>query len=76
MCNTLMASTIVRVSKKYQVVIPETIRRESRIRPGDEMMVLSKHGVLQYVRIRPIENTKGIYTQLDARDVRDEHDRT
>ena len=72
----MMASiTTVKVSRKYQVVIPESIRKENGIKPGDEMLALTKHGVLQYVPVRLIKDTKGIYPHLDTHDLRDEHDR-
>jgi AbrB family looped-hinge helix DNA binding protein len=64
----------VKVSKKYQVVIPERIRRDAGIKPGDEMIALSKHGVLQYVRIRPISETKGLDSGVTAEGLRDEED--
>jgi AbrB family looped-hinge helix DNA binding protein len=65
----------VKVSKKYQVVIPEKLRGEANIKPGDRMMVISKHGVLQYVPIRPLEKTKGMVKDLDTKGLRDEPDR-
>ena len=65
----------VKVSKKYQVVIPEKLRREAHIKPGDEMMALAKHGILQYVPIGTISKTKGAFKGLDTKDLRDETDR-
>jgi AbrB family looped-hinge helix DNA binding protein len=65
----------VTVSKKYQVVIPEKLRRDANIRPGDKMIAMAKHGVLQYVRVRSLKETKGMVTGLDLKDLRDESDR-
>lgn len=65
----------VTVSKKYQVVIPERIRREARIKPGDKMAVIVKHSILHYVPIRPIEATKGLVPGLNTKELRDEYDR-
>ena len=65
----------VKVSKKYQVVIPEKLRREANIKPGDEMMALAKHGILQYVPVRSLSKTKGAFRGLNAKDLRDETDR-
>ena len=56
-------------------MIPESIRRQAGIKPGDEMMVLNRHGVLQYIRVRPIRETLGLDAPLDTKDLRDEHDR-
>jgi AbrB family looped-hinge helix DNA binding protein len=65
----------VTVSKKYQVVIPEKLRKDANIRPGDKMIAIAKHGVLQYVRVRSLKETKGMVTGLDLKDLRDESDR-
>ena len=66
----------VTVSKKYQVVIPEKIRKEAGIKPGDKMIAISKHRVLHYVPVRSIKETKGITRGLDTKDLRDESDGT
>ena len=62
----------VKVSRKYQVVIPEKIRQEAGIKPGDRMVAITKHGILQYVPIRPIPKTRGMVPGLDTNDLRDE----
>jgi AbrB family looped-hinge helix DNA binding protein len=64
----------VKVSKKYQVVIPEKIRKEAGIKPGDKMIAISKHRVLHYVPVRAIKDTRGIVLGLDTKDLRDESD--
>jgi len=65
----------VTVSKKYQVVIPEKVRRETGVKPGDRMAVIVKHNIIHYVPMRPIESTKGMVPGLDAKELRDENDR-
>lgn len=65
----------VKVSSKYQVVIPEKLRRDANINPGDRMMVMAKHGVLQYVPVRALKDTKGMIPGLDTGGIRDESDR-
>jgi len=66
----------VKVSKKYQVVIPEKLRQAARIRPGDKMVVIAKHGILQYVPVRSIKETKGMIPGIDTTELRDEEDLT
>ena len=63
------------MSKKYQVVIPEKLRKDANIKPGDKMLAIAKHGVLQYVRVRSLKETKGMLLGLDSKDLRDESDR-
>ena len=65
----------VKVSKKYQVVIPEELRKEAGIKPGDKMVAIAKNGILQYVPVRPVSETKGILKGLTTRNLRDERDR-
>ena len=64
----------VKVSKKYQVVIPEKIRKEAGIKPGDKMIAISKHRILHYIPLKPIKDTKGMTPGLDVKDLRDETD--
>jgi AbrB family looped-hinge helix DNA binding protein len=65
----------VKVSKKYQVVIPEKLREAAGIKPGDKMVAIAKHGILEYVPVRSIKETKGMIKGLKSHDVRDESDR-
>ena len=65
----------VKVSRKYQVVIPEKLRQEANIKPGDKMVAIAKHGILQYVPVRPLSKTKGMISGLDTGELRDETER-
>ena len=65
----------VKVSRKYQVVIPEKLREEAGIHAGDKMVAIVKNGILQYVPVRPLRMTKGMIPGLDTRNLRDEQDR-
>ncbi len=63
---------MVKVSKRYQVPIPKMLRRETGIRPGDRMVVIVKNGILQYVPVRAMRETKGMIPGLTNEDLRDE----
>ena len=65
----------VKVSKKYQVVIPEKLRREAGIKPGDKMIAISKHKILHYIPVRSLKDTKGMTPGLDTEELCDEIDR-
>jgi len=65
----------VTVSKKYQVVIPEKLRKEAKIKPGDKMVAITKHGIIQYIPVRPLKETKGFISGLDTEELRDESER-
>jgi AbrB family looped-hinge helix DNA binding protein len=62
----------VTVSKKYQVVIPEKLRKRSGIKPGDKMVAITKHGIIHYIPVRPIKETEGFILGLDTKGLRDE----
>ena len=61
----------VTVSKKYQIVIPEKLRKKSGIKPGDKMVAMTKHGIIQYIPICPLIETKGFIPGLDTERLRD-----
>jgi AbrB family looped-hinge helix DNA binding protein len=65
----------VTVSKKYQIVIPEKLRKKAGIKPGDKMVAITKHGIIQYIPICPLKDTKGFITGLNTDKLRDESDR-
>ncbi len=67
----------VTVSSKYQVVIPERVRRQHQIRPGDKLAVIVKHGVVHLVPVRAFEMSKGMFrgTKTDLRNLRDHTER-
>ena len=63
------------MSKKYQVVIPEKLRREAGIKPGDMMVAISKHKILHYIPVRSLKESKGTIHGLTTEELRDETDR-
>ena len=65
----------VTVSKKYQVVIPEKLRKQAKIKPGDKMVAIAKHGIIQYIPVCSIKETKGLISGLDVQELRDESER-
>lgn len=65
----------VKVSRKYQVVIPERLRREAGIKPGDKMVAISKHRIIQYIPVHTIRESKGMIPGLDVEGLRDESER-
>jgi AbrB family looped-hinge helix DNA binding protein len=60
------------VSKKYQVVIPEKLRKRAGIKPGDKMVAITKHGIIQHIPICPINETKGFIKGLNIEELRGE----
>ena len=65
----------MKVSRKYQVVIPEKVRKETGIKPGDKMVAITKHGIIHYIPVCPLNDTKGFIPGLDTEELRDESER-
>ena len=66
----------VKVSPKYQVVIPEEVRKSLGIRPGARMRVLAKGKVAYLVPVPSLEDLQdGLADQLSQDDLRDKKDR-
>lgn len=69
----------VKVSSKYQVVIPEDVRARLSLEPGTEVDVIAKGGIAYLV---PIKDTKDLQSALkgklssdDLKNLRDKKDR-
>lgn len=55
-----MEKAKVKVSPKFQVVIPKAIRAELKIAPGQELLIYAVDGSLRLVPHRPIKELRGI----------------
>jgi len=49
----------VRISSKYQVVIPPAARKQLRIKPGQKMQVIAYDNRIVLVPVRPIQEARG-----------------
>jgi AbrB family looped-hinge helix DNA binding protein len=50
----------VKVSPKFQIVIPKSLREELNIEPGQELLIYSVDESLRLVPHRPIKELRGI----------------
>ncbi len=64
----------VKISPKYQVVIPRQARESLRLRPGQRIRVLLYDGRLEFIPIRPMKEMRGFLRGVDTSVERD-HDR-
>jgi AbrB family looped-hinge helix DNA binding protein len=69
----------VKVSPKYQVVIPEEVRRSLNIKPGMRISVIAKGGVAFLVPVRSTkeiqEKHAGKFEPADLSGLREKSDR-
>lgn len=61
----------VKLSPKYQVVIPLAIRRAFRLAPGQRMEVVVYEGRITLVPIKPMKALRGLAKGIDTRVPRD-----
>ncbi|MFQ6077290.1 MAG: AbrB/MazE/SpoVT family DNA-binding domain-containing protein [Candidatus Bathyarchaeia archaeon] len=66
---------VVTLSSKFQVVIPQDVRRKLDLKPGQKVVVVEKDGVVHLIPQRSIKEMRGFVRGLDTRDLRDEEDR-
>lgn len=67
--------TKVIVSSKYQIVIPNEIRRALGIRKGQILSMVNMGGVIELVPDKDIRDMKGAFPQVTLDDIRDESER-
>jgi AbrB family looped-hinge helix DNA binding protein len=68
-----MEKAKVRVSPKFQVVIPKALREELKIEPGQELLMYSLDGSLRLVPRRSIKELRGIAKGLRWKDEYRDH---
>ena len=62
----------VKVSPKYQIVIPRPIRESMNIKPGETMQVFELEGRIEVVPVRSIRSFRGRYKGISTSVERDE----
>jgi AbrB family looped-hinge helix DNA binding protein len=66
---------IVKLSPKFQVVIPRDVREKLDLKPGQKIVVIEKGGVLHLIPQKPMKEMKGFVKGIDTSKLRDEEDR-
>jgi len=64
----------VKVSPKFQVVIPKTVRERLGIRPGQRLQILQFSGRIEFVLLQNLRKMRGFLKGIKT-DVRREKDR-
>ncbi len=58
--------TVVTVSPKYQVIIPQNVRRSLRIKPGNKFQVTLYDGRIELIPVKPIKKMRGFLKGIDT----------
>ncbi|MGO9589240.1 MAG: AbrB/MazE/SpoVT family DNA-binding domain-containing protein [Candidatus Acidiferrales bacterium] len=69
----VMDKATVKVSPKFQVVIPKALREELKIEPGQELLIFALDGALRLVPRRSIKELRGIAKGMRWKDEVREH---
>jgi AbrB family looped-hinge helix DNA binding protein len=62
----------VKLSNKYQVIIPKVVREEIGLKAGVSFEVITYSNRIELVPIKPMKNLKGILRGIDTNIIRDE----
>jgi len=65
----------MKVSSRYQVVIPKDVRVRMAIQPGQEFQVIARRGVITLVPDKPIAAMRGFLRGMRASGFRETKDR-
>ena len=66
---------VVKVSAKFQIVLPKAIRERLGIRPGQRLGVVEKDGVAHLVPLRSLDELRKRFEGVDCTGYRDKQDR-
>ena len=65
----------VTVSPKFQVVIPQKVRRMLGMKPGQKLRVIAYDNQVVLIPVRPIQEARGSLKGIDTDVQREEEDR-
>lgn len=65
----------VKVSSKFQIVIPKAVRERMNLIPGQEMGVIEKGGIAHLVPLKTLEELQGIAKGANIEGSREKQDR-
>lgn len=63
----------VKVSPKFQVVIPKRVREELQLKPGQELIVYIQDGTIRFSKPRSIQELRGIAKGMKWKDEDRDH---
>jgi AbrB family looped-hinge helix DNA binding protein len=66
---------VVTVSSKYQIVIPQDVRKKLELKPGQKVVVIEKDGVVHLIPQKSIKEMRGFVKGIDTDKLRNEEDR-
>jgi len=65
----------VTISPKFQIVIPREIRQRLRLRPGQQVTLLERDGIITAIPDLPLEKFRGILKGMSCTELREKQER-
>ncbi|MGD6934709.1 MAG: AbrB/MazE/SpoVT family DNA-binding domain-containing protein [Candidatus Bathyarchaeia archaeon] len=65
----------VKLSPKFQIVIPAEIREKMNLKAGEEIIMIETAGVIHLVPQKPIKQMRGFVKGGDTQNIREEEER-
>jgi AbrB family looped-hinge helix DNA binding protein len=65
----------VKISPKFQIVIPREIRERLRLRPGQQITLFDRDGIITAIPDLPLERFRGILKGMSRTGVREKRER-
>ncbi len=65
----------VKLSPKYQIVIPKKIRESMNFEPGQIFQVIGFNDRIELIKVQPMEESRGFLKEESASFKREEEDR-
>lgn len=56
----------VKLSSKFQIVIPREVRERMNLKPGTRFRVIDVGGTLELIPVRPVREMRGRFKDLDT----------
>lgn len=56
----------VKVSPKFQIIIPKLVREKMDIHPGQKLQIISFDGRIEYVLLRKLSEMRGFLKGIDS----------
>lgn len=57
---------VVKVSPKFQIVIPEEVRKKMNLKAGEKIQVLQFENRIELIPVRPISEMRGFIKGIDT----------
>ena len=65
----------VKVSPKFQVVIPKEIRKHLKLKAGERLVIIEKGGSIHLIPVGKMKDMRGFVKGISGKGLRDESER-